>query len=354
MVCFCFAALFSHSRWLLSMLNYYYYIVCGSIPYTNSVHHSRLPNRLPSARLTIGDQWCLCALLRISWNLVQMILNNFVLAFPLYHFTVVRWNVFCARDVFVVLQRLYCITAFFFAGSSIGSSRAHFKHTSTHTLALIFFHVDFLRADSIVSSALCHLPEMCIITRPSACLPGRPPIVPTKIQRTYRYKYISSGGGSSDIDVGMPPSHSVHTIFVKDNHLFGFSLSLVLTLRGWPLGVFAASVQTANVLREVLIYEYYLWTIKAILRGLGYDFFFSSGMRATEMIDGIIYLFAVAMAAAPSSRHQWFMNEYLFIYLLLLLRSRSTRARVCVCVRDSRDTSCTDVRFVQAIKDFNT
>lgn len=139
---------------------------------------THLPNLLLSARPTDG------ALLRIQ-NLVQMILNNFVLAFPLYLFCHRRAN---ARDVFVELE-------WWLYRKSIICCPQH-KHT--HALFSLIFFFFF----SIVSSDI-HLN----VYRRIAC------------QLKYcTYRYISSYWCRN-------ASHSAQSIFVVvvDNHLFGFS-----------------------------------------------------------------------------------------------------------------------------------
>lgn len=201
--------------------------------YTSSVHRSRLPNRLLSARLTIGDQ-CLCALLRISWNLVQMILNNFVLAFPLYHFTVfdgtrlLRARCLCCAPKIISHNSIICCRQQHREQSSA-------LQTHTHTLSLLFFHVDFLRADSIVSSALCHPPKMCIIARPLACLPaGRAQLKYSALIGTSTL----AAAAAAVILTSECARRTACTTFSSRIIIYLVFLSLVvLTLRGWPLGV---------------------------------------------------------------------------------------------------------------------
>lgn len=84
--------------------------------------------------------WPVCTVAYI-WNLVQMILNNFVLAFPLYLHRLRRSIAFLA-NVSVVVERLY-------RNNIICCRQRHREHqcvpdthTYTHTL---FFHIFFIQ-----------------------------------------------------------------------------------------------------------------------------------------------------------------------------------------------------------------
>lgn len=113
------------SRWLFSMLNYYY-IVCGTI------HVCQSTAVYPSDQCVC----VVCALLRI-WNLVQMILNNFVLAFPLYHFTVFDGaNVFRARCL-CCARKIISHNSIICCRQQPSALQTH-THTTAHTLSHFF------------------------------------------------------------------------------------------------------------------------------------------------------------------------------------------------------------------------